>query len=99
MCNLTKKDWRDNHFKQGAIVANNRKEQKGHCVTTKTQKVTQALLRLNSSHPHSAAPHLTVGHHSISPSPFGTVQRLIGRSEEHTSELQSQSNLLCRPLL
>src|SRR5688572_32554612 len=31
---------------------------------------------------------------------FGTPQgRLVGRSEEHTSELQSQSNLVCRLLL
>src|SRR2546430_9034284 len=28
-----------------------------------------------------------------------TVRRYIGRSEEHTSELQSQSNLVCRLLL
>jgi len=33
MCNLTKKDWRDSHFNQPWIVANNKKEQKGHCVT------------------------------------------------------------------
>src|SRR2546430_8616708 len=29
----------------------------------------------------------------------GTVVLAIGRSEEHTSELQSQSNLVCRLLL
>src|SRR2546430_13661446 len=29
----------------------------------------------------------------------GTGQRSTGRSEEHTSELQSQSNLVCRLLL
>src|SRR2546427_7415310 len=29
----------------------------------------------------------------------GGLQRLGGRSEEHTSELQSQSNLVCRLLL
>src|SRR2546430_9408042 len=28
-----------------------------------------------------------------------SVKRLLGRSEEHTSELQSQSNLVCRLLL
>src|SRR2546427_6686575 len=27
------------------------------------------------------------------------VEQLVGRSEEHTSELQSQSNLVCRLLL
>src|SRR5688572_31976751 len=30
---------------------------------------------------------------------FGLVQRAGRRSEEHTSELQSQSNLVCRLLL
>src|SRR5688572_30704592 len=30
---------------------------------------------------------------------FGHIGDLIGRSEEHTSELQSQSNLVCRLLL
>src|SRR2546430_7016660 len=34
----------------------------------------------------------TAGHHQLN---FG----LLGRSEEHTSELQSQSNLVCRLLL
>src|SRR2546427_2346577 len=29
----------------------------------------------------------------------GSSDRLAGRSEEHTSELQSQSNLVCRLLL
>src|SRR2546430_5895554 len=28
-----------------------------------------------------------------------TIERLLPRSEEHTSELQSQSNLVCRLLL
>src|SRR2546430_5701811 len=31
--------------------------------------------------------------------PVATVQRTLDRSEEHTSELQSQSNLVCRLLL
>src|SRR2546430_3347551 len=30
---------------------------------------------------------------------FGGLFLLVGRSEEHTSELQSQSNLVCRLLL
>src|SRR2546430_3641059 len=30
---------------------------------------------------------------------FGAADRLFPRSEEHTSELQSQSNLVCRLLL
>src|SRR5690606_42121381 len=34
------------------------------------------------------------------PGPAGIpVQRLVGRSEEHTSELQSRENLVCRLLL
>src|SRR2546427_9087466 len=37
----------------------------------------------------------------ISPSPVVTCPSavMLGRSEEHTSELQSQSNLVCRLLL
>src|SRR2546430_6407590 len=31
--------------------------------------------------------------------PHGSLWKIIGRSEEHTSELQSQSNLVCRLLL
>src|SRR2546430_5464891 len=30
---------------------------------------------------------------------FETARRVLARSEEHTSELQSQSNLVCRLLL
>src|SRR5688572_31380741 len=30
---------------------------------------------------------------------LGVVVLAVARSEEHTSELQSQSNLVCRPLL
>src|SRR2546430_8971856 len=33
------------------------------------------------------------------PAPFGPLGRAEPRSEEHTSELQSQSNLVCRLLL
>src|SRR5688572_31286242 len=36
--------------------------------------------------------HPAIAHLKLGPSPFG-------RSEEHTSELQSQSNLVCRLLL
>src|SRR2546427_6920640 len=39
-------------------------------------------------------------HLSVPPGAHGVRARLIGyRSEEHTSELQSQSNLVCRLLL
>src|SRR5256886_13562523 len=31
--------------------------------------------------------------------PYARFRRMAGRSEEHTSELQSQSNLVCRLLL
>src|SRR2546430_17667195 len=34
-----------------------------------------------------------------SPDGGGDARRQLGRSEEHTSELQSQSNLVCRLLL
>src|SRR5205085_10381904 len=36
---------------------------------------------------------------SASPAPPSTTRRSGSRSEEHTSELQSQSNLVCRLLL
>src|SRR2546430_6751376 len=34
-----------------------------------------------------------------SPTPLAFTEVYLGRSEEHTSELQSQSNLVCRLLL
>src|SRR5688572_31554859 len=33
------------------------------------------------------------------PAALGSIRQLSSRSEEHTSELQSQSNLVCRLLL
>src|SRR5262249_57277095 len=41
------------------------------------------------------------GEHLLSPSAFGQALRKVrrGRSEEHTSELQSLTNLVCRLLL
>src|SRR2546427_9516831 len=38
-------------------------------------------------------------HRDGEPFPTGRDRRRAGRSEEHTSELQSQSNLVCRLLL
>src|SRR2546430_13700325 len=49
--------------------------------------------RLNAS--RSTTPSRT----STAPHSMGTESHLCGRSEEHTSELQSQSNLVCRLLL
>src|SRR5688572_32743112 len=40
-----------------------------------------------------------VGGQLVHVSAVGDVQHLADRSEEHTSELQSQSNLVCRLLL
>src|SRR2546430_13703276 len=37
--------------------------------------------------------------HERAPAPSGVPETRPGRSEEHTSELQSQSNLVCRLLL
>src|SRR5688572_33020220 len=50
---------------------------------------------------HRAAPgHADAGcGRSLRPSPPPTCGSAVGRSEEHTSELQSQSNLVCRLLL
>src|SRR5688572_31978061 len=36
---------------------------------------------------------------SVGTDTFTNVSQVVGRSEEHTSELQSQSNLVCRLLL
>src|SRR2546430_10801475 len=64
--------------------------------------------------PRDSSPHLsamaafTIEHHQALEPPFADEvkgpsdakpQPLIVRSEEHTSELQSQSNLVCRLLL
>src|SRR2546430_8243857 len=38
-------------------------------------------------------------HFQVPPRPHLDLDPLIARSEEHTSELQSQSNLVCRLLL
>src|SRR2546427_5085317 len=43
--------------------------------------------------------HLRIGMRAIDILREGGTQRLHSRSEEHTSELQSQSNLVCRLLL
>src|SRR2546427_4599062 len=42
-----------------------------------------------------------LGHHPVERLllPRGRARRAVERSEEHTSELQSQSNLVCRLLL
>src|SRR2546430_9329876 len=41
----------------------------------------------------------STGHHALFPSRASSQYSGVGRSEEHTSELQSQSNLVCRLLL
>src|SRR5688572_31322953 len=49
---------------------------------------------------HLAADHRPISEHGCRvqcPEPHGLFE--FGRSEEHTSELQSQSNLVCRLLL
>src|SRR2546430_6909094 len=54
--------------------------------------------RLRRCHSHAAPPPRS----SVRCDPWGLaelVARTERRSEEHTSELQSQSNLACRPLL
>src|SRR2546430_5457354 len=44
-------------------------------------------------------PHLAGDAYDDAPLPIGSGQTISQRSEEHTSELQSQSNLVCRLLL
>src|SRR2546430_10090996 len=53
------------------------------------------LFRSRAAHPTTAAPASVAPR----PAPGTAVRRPAGRSEEHTSELQSQSNLVCRLLL
>src|SRR2546427_3743006 len=43
--------------------------------------------------------HRAVGHEAVRHQVPVAVEGIEGRSEEHTSELQSQSNLVCRLLL
>src|SRR5688572_32030987 len=47
----------------------------------------------------AAAEHDQVGQRHLLAARLGVVEVLLDRSEEHTSELQSQSNLVCRLLL
>src|SRR2546427_10368627 len=56
-----------------------------------------ALARLGTE--HALVVHGRVGMDEISPIGVTDVWEVRGRSEEHTSELQSQSNLVCRLLL
>src|SRR2546430_12619160 len=68
----------------------------GNADKQQVQQMVRVLLSLREiPEPHDAADALAIAichfHHA------GVSQRL--RSEEHTSELQSQSNLVCRLLL
>src|SRR5438270_8527570 len=74
--------------------------------TTLFRSVLAALLwaapraRLPKSQPDSGADAIrSSGHQVITPSVAWGSVATDGRSEEHTSELQSQSNLVCRLLL
>src|SRR5437016_10884928 len=48
---------------------------------------------------HDALPIWNAGFHVPVPLQHGSANRPISRSEEHTSELQSLTNLVCRLLL
>src|SRR5205085_9786726 len=57
----------------------------------------RAAARLSDAEPLASPAHASAGRGDV---PVGGEQdRRIRRSEEHTSELQSQSNLVCRLLL
>src|SRR5439155_25228348 len=56
---------------------------------------TTLFRSVRSPGPTSAAPEITV----IVPSELTTTMPVDGRSEEHTSELQSRGHLVCRLLL
>src|SRR2546430_3776735 len=55
--------------------------------------ISPSLLIENASDSLNSLPHAEVAHYEL------IVRFFIIRSEEHTSELQSQSNLVCRLLL
>src|SRR2546430_9062160 len=57
--------------------------------------------RLRAARMKQETPGATQAEHKqrASPLPAALVSRFAARSEEHTSELQSQSNLVCRLLL
>src|SRR5256886_13719745 len=63
-------------------------------------RVMSRILRLNRSRDFGAIVRLMSGSVvKLNPRNFRSCGRATARSEEHTSELQSQSNLVCRLLL
>src|SRR2546430_10464532 len=66
--------------------------------TTLFRSVKQALENLRKAYDEAAKSN-TVMVHYIDAEPPTTPDSPLERSEEHTSELQSQSNLVCRLLL
>src|SRR5690606_39965814 len=75
-------------------------------VTQRHQQAHFQLVRVDEPHQRRAAGHVLAG--TAQPlgddaiehrAHFGAPQLVLDRSEEHTSELQSRENLVCRLLL
>src|SRR5579859_3837931 len=64
-------------------------------VIANAKRVTTVKTRIIARHQQV----VRVDHERREPLRLETEKKLLGRSEEHTSELQSQSNLVCRLLL
>src|SRR2546430_10693645 len=62
---------------------------------------SQIAHRLKGKHKADYSPHVDMGDHIVvvNAQKIRVTGRKLSRSEEHTSELQSQSNLVCRLLL
>src|SRR5690606_40101861 len=56
-------------------------------------------LRTLSAAPPRASPSSLVSTTPVNPTPSRNASAVVTRSEEHTSELQSRENLVCRLLL
>src|SRR5688572_30866842 len=71
----------------------------GWCSTKRNERRTPHVTHLSCLHCHgSRGASVRRSHLALRPRPRATVAQ-VQRSEEHTSELQSQSNLVCRLLL
>src|SRR5688572_31870893 len=65
--------------------------------TSRAWRVTVKALLDNGCNLDRLHPNASVG--EALASPVELIESILARSEEHTSELQSQSNLVCRLLL
>src|SRR5260221_5109319 len=69
----------------------------GFGIARRLEQVSDGMLRLNEGTVYTAL--LRLGQHGWIRSAWGISERNRKRSEEHTSELQSHSDIVCRLLL